>query len=64
MKIIKRDGTIVSYDPEKIRKEIEGSKKHQQVSDETGKNIIPLDKLDAFIERMSDVNLEEYMTKE
>lgn len=49
---------------EKIRKEIEGSKKHQQVSDETGKNIISLDKLDAFIERMSDVNLEEYMTKE
>ena len=49
---------------ERIDKEIEGSKKHQKVSAEAGKNILPLDKLDAFIERMSNMNLEEYITKE
>lgn len=49
---------------ERIDKEIEGSKKYQKVSDKAGKNILPLDKLDAFIERMSNMNLEEYITKE
>ncbi len=49
---------------EKIREEIEASKQHHKVSAKTGKNIVPLDKLNAFIERMSSVNLEEYITKE
>lgn len=49
---------------EKIEREIEAAKKKQNVSANEGNNILPLDNLDAFIERMSDVNLEEYMTKE
>ena len=49
---------------EKIKQEIEASKKHHNVSAKLGKNVVPLDKLDAFIERMSNVNLEEYITKE
>jgi len=49
---------------EKIRQEIEAAKKHHKVTAKVGKNIVPLDELDIFIEKMSDVNLEEYMTKE
>lgn len=49
---------------EKIREDIEKSKKEKKVILQEGKNILPLDKIDAFIERMSEVNLEEYMTKE
>lgn len=49
---------------EKIRQEIEESKKHHKVTAKVGKNIVPLDELDIFIEKMSDVNLEEYVTKE
>jgi len=49
---------------EKIREDIEKSKKEKKVILQEGKNILPLDKIDAFIERMSNVNLEEYITKE
>lgn len=49
---------------EKIREDIEKSKKEKKVILQEGKNILPLDKIDDFIERMSNVNLEEYITKE
>lgn len=49
---------------EKIRQEIEESKKHHKVTAKVGKNIVPLEELDMFIEKMSDVNLEEYCTEE
>lgn len=45
----------------KIKDYIEKSKKEQKVTAKTGKNILPLDKLDAFIERMANINLEDYM---
>ncbi len=46
---------------DKIGKEIEESKKHHQVSAQAGKSILPLEKIDHFIEKMSSVNLEDYM---
>ena len=49
---------------ERMKQDIEQSRKEKKMSHEEGKNIIPLDKLDAFIERLSDVNIEEYVKKE
>lgn len=49
---------------EKIKDYIEKAKQEQKITAKTGKNILPLGKLDDFIERMSNMNLEEYITKE
>lgn len=49
---------------EKIKDDIEKSKKEKKVILQEGKNILQLDKIDAFIEKISDINLEEYITKE
>lgn len=46
---------------EKIKKEIHLSKEQRKISGNIGKDILPLEKLDAFIEEMSDINIEEYL---
>lgn len=45
---------------ERIHQDIEKSNKEKKIFDEEGKQIISIDKLDTFIERISDIKLEEY----
>lgn len=45
---------------EKINENIMQSKQEKNLSSREGKNILDMDKIDAFIERVSDMNLEEY----
>lgn len=46
-----------------IKSNIEKNKKEKNISNEVRTNILPLDKLDDFIEYVSSINLEEYKNK-
>lgn len=46
---------------EKIREDIGKSQKEKKLILKEEKNILPLDRVDAFIERMSDVDIEDYI---
>jgi len=46
---------------ERIENYIERSKKEQKVTAKTGKDILPLEKIEAFIEKMSSINLKDYI---
>lgn len=50
-------------DAKKIDENIEASKKEKNTEEGKGNNILPEDKLDAFIEIVSDINLEDYKNK-
>lgn len=46
---------------ERIENYIERSKKEQKVTAKTGKDILPLEKIEAFIEKMSSINLKDFI---
>lgn len=48
---------------EKIEKDIEENRKRKNMTDEKGNNIIPINKLEEFIEKVSDINLDEYIAR-
>ncbi len=48
---------------ERMIRNIEDARKLKKLDIEKGKNILPLEKLDEFIERVSDIDLEEYIEK-
>ena len=48
---------------EKIKQNIEDNSKKKHIEGKVGHNIIPIDKLEEFIEKMSDISIEDYLKK-
>ena len=48
---------------EKIKQNIEDNSKKKHIEGKVGHNIIPIDKLEEFIEQMSDISIEDYLKK-
>ena len=49
---------------EKIKQNIEDNSKKKHIEGKEGHNIIPIDKLEEFIEQMSDISIEDYLKRE